>query len=261
MEIDYTVGAELEFYICSLDGENIADLASGKFPQKRFDIAPEYKERVSNFIDELAAAGYHIDLESGPGQFEVQFPPFADKAVLAAKTLRFKEISQEIALGHQLLVTFAAKPFDEYTGNGFHVHYCSSIFDPYGLQANNGAMQARRDAENKYVLWAIGGMLSRIKPHNAIFFPTQQSFKRIEPFFNAPTKICWGRNNRSCAVRIPDSKPKRIEHRIAGADASPKAVIDAVIADAEYGINKRIEPGEPIFGNAWDGQYERESIV
>lgn len=261
MQIDYTIGAELEFYICTLEGGLVADLSTGKFPQKQFKLSEEYKDVVEIFLNELKNAGYQIDTESGPGQFEVQFKPTNNKQVLIDEVLNFKEISQELAVKHELLVTFAAKPFEGFTGNGLHIHYSSSLFDPYGLLANNGVMQAKRDDENKYVLWAVGGMLKRIRQHSVIFFPTQQSIRRIEPYLNAPTKICWGRNNRSCAIRIPDGKPKRIEHRVAGSDASPKAVIEAVIADAEYGINNRIEADEPIYGNAWDAQYKCESIL
>jgi len=261
VEIGYTVGAELEFYICSARGGMVADLASGKFPQKRFEILAGYKPQVLALLEELKLNGFDISAESGPGQFEVQFKPNSDKAALTKEIEKFKEISQEIQVKHELAISFAAKPFGGQPGNGLHIHYCSNLFDPYGLIANNGAMQAKNDADNQYVLWALGGMLVNMKRHNAVFFPTEDSYRRIEPYLNAPTKICWGRNNRSCALRIPDSKPKRIEHRVAGADAEPLAVIEAVVADAEYGINNRIEPPPPIFGNAWDAQYQNETIL
>ncbi len=261
MEIDYTAGAELEFYICSSNGEIIADLASGKFPQKRFAILDKYKAGLAAYFDELKKLGYDISEESGPGQFEVQFKPASDKGQLAEEISVFKEKSQELAVKHEFFINFAAKPFEGHCGNGLHIHYCSPLFDPYGLIANNGAMSQKNEPENKYMLWAMGGMLANIGKHSAVFFPNQESVKRIVPYLNAPTKICWGRNNRSCALRIPDSRPKRTEHRVAGADADAARVIDAVISDAAEGINNKIEAGEAIFGNAWDSQYILAPIV
>ena len=260
MDIDYTVGAELEFYICGPNGENIADLNSGKFPQKRFEILSSYQNEVYALVNELTNSSYQIEKESGPGQFEVQFKPYIESNILSNEISKFKELSQEAAAKHNLLITFAAKPFEGYTGSGLHIHFSSSVFDPYGLIANNGVVSAKRDFENKYILWAIGGMLKRAKQHDVIFFPNDQSRKRLVPYLNAPTKLCWGRNNRSCAIRIPDSKPKRIEHRMAGSDTNAKMVIEAVIEDGIYGINNRAEPLEPVFGNAWDKQYLFETI-
>jgi len=261
MNIDHTIGAELEFYICSPDGEIIADLTSGKFPQKRYDILPQFQPKILAYINELKSPGFDISEESGPGQFEVQFKPNKEADKLAEEIRNFREISAEVAVKHELILNFTAKPFDGHCGNGLHIHFSSSLFDPYGLAANNGAMQAKNDPENQYILWAIGGMLANMNKHNAIFFPNENSLKRITPYLNAPTKICWGRNNRSCAIRIPDSKPKRIEHRVAGTDTDALAVIKAVISDAEQGINNKISPGEPIFGNAWDAQYQLATII
>ena len=76
-----------------------------------------------------------------------------------------------------------------------------------------------------------------------------------------PTKICWGKNNRSVAIRIPDSKPKRLEHRVAGADATPEKVCAAIVNAAQYGIENKVDPGELVYGNAWDGKYKYPLII
>ena len=54
------------------------------------------------------------------------------------------------------------------------------------------------------------------------------------------------------ALRIPigDAKARRIEHRIAGADANPYLVLATALAGIHHGITGKIDPGPPWEGNA-----------
>ncbi len=259
MSIDFTVGAELEFYLLTPEGESIANLSSGKFPQKRYAVSVDYAENLNLFLTQMVT--YNITAESGPGQYEVQFAPTNDMAKLADQINEFKEAAILAAGRCGLLLSFDAKPLAGHAGNSLHIHFSSELFDPWGLVANSGVVKMKRDADNDFVLWAIGGMLQKLPEDVKIFIPTTESRRRIEPWLNAPTKICWGRNNRSTALRIPDGKPKRIEHRVSGADADAGKVIEAIISAAIYGIENKIMPDEPIFGNAWEDKYIRPSIL
>lgn len=220
---------------------------------------PEYQDVIGKFLSMLSEWG--VDQEDGPGQFEAHFQPKKSSEELAADVAKFKEGAESVANELSLRLSFEPKPLDDQPGNAFHVHYSHDLFDPYGLEANGGVMLPKNDPNNKYVLWAMGGMLEKLPAYIDAFLPTEAAKKRIVPYMNAPTKICWGNNNRSVAMRVPDGKPKRIEHRVAGADVDYKLVIDKVIEAAEFGIENEIAPGEPIFGNAWDKQYERPGII
>ena len=257
--IDFTVGAELEFYLLTPEGETIANLSTGKFPQKRYAVSADYAENLNTFITQVAH--YNLSQESGPGQYEVQFNPTNDVEALAQQINEFREEAGLAASRAGLYLSFEAKPLDGHPGSSLHIHFSSELFDPWGLVANNGIVTPKRDADNDYVLWAIGGMLQKMPEDVSIFVPTTESRKRIEPWLNAPTKICWGRNNRSTAIRIPDGKPKRIEHRVSGADANALAVLNAVTSAAIYGIENKITPDEQVFGNAWEDKYIRPSIL
>jgi len=50
------------------------------------------------------------------------------------------------------------------------------------------------------------------------------------------------------ALRIPKSSEsnRRIEHRIAGADANPYLVLAAVLAGMHAGMQRKRDPGEPL---------------
>ena len=43
---------------------------------------------------------------------------------------------------------------------------------------------------------------------------------------------------------------RRIEHRIAGADANPYLTLAAILSGIHYGIANQIDPGEAAVGNA-----------
>ena len=66
--------------------------------------------------------------------------------------------------------------------------------------------------------------------------------------------MAWGYENRTTAIRIPggSTAARRIEHRVAGADANPYLVIAGILGAALFGISNKLVPGDPISGNAYE---------
>ena len=85
----------------------------------------------------------------------------------------------------------------------------------------------------------------------AIFAPSVNAFRRFGPGQFVPLNRFWGYNNRAVAFRVPagPSAARRIEHRIAGADANPYLVLAAILAGLHHGIATSADPGEPRQGN------------
>ena len=92
---------------------------------------------------------------------------------------------------------------------------------------------------------AIGGLLDTIPDMFAIFAPGRNSYRRFVPDLYVPVNKTWGYNNRSVTVRIPsgDDAARRLEHRVAGADANPYLVLAALLAGVHHGITNAIDPG------------------
>ncbi len=67
-----------------------------------------------------------------------------------------------------------------------------------------------------------------------------------------PVTKDWGENNRSVAFRLPigDDGSRRLEHRVAGAEANPYLVLAAVLAGVHYGLANKLDPGGKHAGNA-----------
>ena len=67
-----------------------------------------------------------------------------------------------------------------------------------------------------------------------------------------PIAQSWGYENRSVALRIPlgEGDARRIEHRMAGADANPYLALATALAGIHRGLTNKSDPGEAWEGNA-----------
>jgi glutamine synthetase len=102
---------------------------------------------------------------------------------------------------------------------------------------------------------AVAGMQALMFDSLALFAPNLNSFRRfLGPY--VPNTPAWGHNNRSVAFRIPAASgpDTRIEHRVAGADASPHLVVAAVLAAVLHGISNRLVPSPPVDGRTQVGR-------
>jgi glutamine synthetase len=88
----------------------------------------------------------------------------------------------------------------------------------------------------------------------AIFGANLNGFRRYRPGHNVPITPSWGYNNRSVAFRIPagGGAARRIEHRVAGADANPYLVVAAVLAGVLHGLAGKLKPTPETSGDAGD---------
>ena len=102
----------------------------------------------------------------------------------------------------------------------------------------------------------VGGLLAHAPALLAFCAPTTNSYKRLVPGYEAPVSLLYSKRNRSAAVRIPvyfDSpKAKRIEFRSPDPAANPYLAFAAMLMAGLDGIQRRIEPPDPIDANLYD---------
>ena len=86
----------------------------------------------------------------------------------------------------------------------------------------------------------------------ALYWPTINSYKRSVENTWAPTTATWGRENRTCAVRVigDSAKSMRVEYRQPGADMNPYIGMAVSLAAGLWGIENEVEPPPPCGGNA-----------
>jgi len=190
--------------------------------------------------------------ENGPGQFEVNLIHSDDMVAAADYAVMLKRIVKGVARQHGLDATFMAKPYGEESGNGLHAHV--SVLDKKGKNIFAGKTVEGTPA----LRYAIGGLLAALPGSTAVLAANVNSYRRFQKGSHAPTTITWGYDNRSAAIRVPDSdiENTRIEHRVAGADANPYLVLTVILGGILAGLDGETEPGEPITGNAYASHAE-----
>lgn len=188
-----------------------------------------------------------VSAEAAPGQLELTLLHRADALKAGDEALAFKRAAKGVARKIGCDATFMAKPFADIAGSGMHIHM--SLLDGDG--ANVFAADAVEGTPD--LRYAIGGMAATMADAMAVLAPNANSYRRYQARSYAPVAPTWGINNRTVALRIPagDRDGRRIEHRVAGADANPYLALAVVLAGAHHGLTHGIDPGPATAGDGY----------
>jgi glutamine synthetase len=97
---------------------------------------------------------------------------------------------------------------------------------------------------------AAGGLLKHARAVLAFAAPTNNSYRRLVPGFEAPVNLAMSARNRSTAVRIPmySNSPdaKRLEFRCPDPSSNGYLMFSAILMALLDGIENKIDPGEPL---------------
>ena len=247
-----TVACELEFYLIDPHRDPHGPLApaasplTGRTPRAAANLSLTALDEYAVFLAALqeAALAQNIPASSavaeyGVGQFEINLQHLPDPVQAADHAALLRRLVKGVAQVQGMEATFMPKPFIDQPGNGFHIHV--SIADANGTN-RFGALGG-----DELLRHAIAGMQALTLDSLAIFASHFNAHRRYQSVF-VPRTLDWGYNNRSVAFRIPvaDAAAKRIEHRVAGADASPHLVMAAVLAAIHHGITQKLEATDPV---------------
>ena len=224
------LGVELEFYMLGV-------------------VSDKLLQSISNEI------GVEVQAEKGHGQYEVASQVFDDIFLLIDYIKLIKDRILDIASTYGNTVSFSPKPFPNDYGSGMHIHM--SLLDK-----NNHNIFNNYDSinENNFLLNVIGGILALVnKSLYMIISQDKSEFDRLHNSDLTPSTVSWGKNNRTTAIRIPDSHPnnrnRRIEFRVPSSNSNIANCISFLLTSAIYGIKERILPETCIYGNANDTTY------
>ena len=91
-----------------------------------------------------------------------------------------------------------------------------------------------------------------------MFAPHVNSYKRYVEGSFAPTAVAWGKDNRTCSMRVVGhGQGLRVENRLPGADVNPYLALSAMIAAGLHGIENELELPPGLEGNAYESDAER----
>jgi len=259
------VAIELEFYLidCERNAQGLPQPPRAPRTGRR-----EHRTQINSMLDldEYSALLADIDstcraqkvpsttalAEYGPGQFEVNLAHGPDALLACDQAMRFRRIVKCVARQHGMDATFLPKPYADMAGSGLHMHV--SLNDSEG----RNVFGAEHSLGSTMMQHAAAGILATMAEGMAVFAPLANSWRRFRPEAYVPLTADWSVNNRGAALRVPvsDAANRRLEHRVAGADANPYLALCWVLGGLLRGLENGELPRAPLQGNAYHASGE-----
>ena len=263
-KMGYTVevGPECEFFLFETD-ENGNPTVVTHEQAGYFDVGPldEGENARRDIVMNLEDMGFEINAshhEVAPAQHEIDLS-YGEALETADNIQTFKLAVRTMAKRHGLHATFMPKPKNNVNGSGMHIN----------ISITKDGKNIFGDADDKYGIsqeayWFIGGLMKHLEGMSVITNPLVNSYKRLNPSFDAPVYIAWSARNRKQMIRIPavmKGGSARIELRNPDSAANPYLTLALVVAAGLDGIENKIMPPAAIDDNiGLLSQKEREDL-
>ena len=252
-------GTELEFIVFDDSYEQAWDRRyAGLTPANRYNVdysllgGTKVEPLLRDIRNGMFAAGLQVESAKGEcnlGQHEIAFL-YVEVVTTADRHSVYKTGAKEIAALHGKSLTFMAK-FDEREGSSCHIHMSlrgvdgSVVFDE-----GSGATPLFEHF--------IAGVMASLRELTLLYAPNINSYKRFAPGSFAPTAVAWGRDNRTCAMRVVGhGAGMRVENRLPGGDMNPYLGLAAMLAGGLHGIENELELEPSTDGNAYESDKPR----
>ena len=204
---------------------------------------------IRRIRNDMTAAGMRVEDSKGEcnfGQHEVNFH-YADALTAADTHVVYKNGAKEIASQEGMAITYMAK-YNEREGNSCHIHF--------SLQSSDGEPVFAED-EGLFHRF-LAGQLACLEEMTLLLAPNVNSYKRFASASFAPTAVAWGKDNRTCSLRVVGhGKGLRFENRLPGGDVNPYLALAAIIASGLHGIDAGLQLEPPLEGNAYESDKPR----
>jgi glutamine synthetase len=232
----------------------------GYFPAPPFDTLADLRGAMALTLERLGVeVEVHHHEVGGAGQAEIDMR-FQPLLRMADVMQLYKYVARNVARQAGKVATFMPKPIFEENGSGMHTHQ-SLWKDGETIMFDADGYALISDSARHY----IGGLLAHAPALLAFCAPTTNSYKRLVPGYEAPVSLLYSQRNRSAAVRVPvyftHPKAKRVEFRSPDPTANPYLAFAALLMAGLDGIQRGIEPPDPVDENLYELPIERQSQI
>ena len=197
----------------------------------------------------MTEAGMIVESAKGEcnlGQHEIAFK-YQDALRTCDNHVIYKTGAKEIAAQESMALTFMAK-YNEREGNSCHIHLSFRGVDGSMIMTDHDGDNGLSEAGKGF----IAGQLAHARELTLLYAPQINSYKRYVPGSFAPTAIRWGRDNRTCAMRLVGHGPSlRLENRVPGGDVNPYLAVAGMVAAGLHGIQANLPLEAEFIGNAY----------
>jgi glutamine synthetase len=239
---NFYVGPEVEFFYFKQAGENeaqrpIALDQGGYFDLTPLDVASSARRKTVLTLEQMDIAVQSSHHEGAPSQHEIDLR-YTDALTMADNLMTFRMVVKELAFEHGYHATFMPKPLSNQNGSGMHINM--SLF-----KGTRNAFYDKNSDEHlsNTARKFIAGLLRHARELTLFTNQWVNSYKRLVPGFEAPTRVTWAMRNRADLVRVPAYKPgsesgRRVEYRSPDAACNPYLVFALLLAAGLEGIRK-----------------------
>ncbi len=195
-----------------------------------FNSLPQ--DRLRLFIDRLAEATRAMGFENekdhpevAPSQFEMTYK-YTDALRAADQVQIYKITARQIAKRFGFTASFLPKPITNINGSGMHTNLSISQKGKNIFYDSNAQNKLSENA-NRFV----AGILYHGSDICLALNPSVNSYRRLDPHFEAPNEIKVSPIDRGSMIRIPigNEKSARIEVRTVAPDANPYMVFYLIL--------------------------------
>jgi glutamine synthetase len=175
--------------------------------------------------------------EVAPSQFEINYS-YAEVVAAADQIQLYKLICRQIATKMGCTASFLPKPIVGVNGSGMHTNVSIT------KDGSNLFWDANGHEKMSAFAWEF---VDRILTHGndlcLILNASVNSYRRLDPHFEAPNQIKASATDRGSMIRIPigNSRSARVEVRSVGPDANPYMVLYSIFKTGLEGETAQIE--------------------
>lgn len=240
----YYIHPEIEFYLFKSatlkDGTPEPTDSAGYFDHVPGGTAHDFRRAAVTMLESMGISVEFSHHEGGPGQNEIDLR-YADALTMADNVMTFRAVVKEVALQQGVHASFMPKPMFGQAGSGMHTHL--SLFEGENNAFYESGSQYRLSKTAKQF---IAGLLHHATEIAAVTNQHVNSYKRIWSGDEAPSFVCWGHNNRSALIRVPQynsgkSSSARIEYRVVDSAANPYLAYAVILMAGLHGIEEDME--------------------
>jgi glutamine synthetase len=223
----------------------------GYFPVPPTDTLQDLRTEMVLTLESLGVpveAHHHEVATAGQAEIDMRFTTLTR---MADNLMLYKYVVKNVARKHGMTATFMPKPLFEDNASGMHVH--QSLWNG---ETNLFHGETRYAGISDLGRYYIGGLLKHAWALCGLCAPTTNSYRRLVPGYEAPINLVYSQRNRSACCRIPmysaNPRAKRIEFRTPDPSCNGYLAFAALLMAGLDGIERRIDPGQPIDKNLYD---------
>lgn len=242
MGLTFDIRPDQEFFLFHTDDDGkpttLTHEYAGCFDVAPLDLAENVRRDIILTLEEMDMEVIQSHHEISPAQHEIDIAEGrADR--VADQVMTFRMVVKTISQKHGLYATFMPKPLENRNGSAFSLHIVCRDALGKNLFADDG-----QEPLSEMGKQFLAGVLAHMKGITLLTNPIVNSYKRLIPGFDAPTRISWSDDlaDKKSVVHLQrEGNSTEIELRNPDGVCNPYLAFAVILAAGMDGIKKKMQ--------------------